>query len=151
MIDELTAQKYRRNIAPGRLRFVYQLRAESHEAPKPSGRVNYCVKTLDYENAMEGPKHLAQGWQICAQKLRTVQKRVLGKNAVGPLLFDHLPSAFRIPQETREALRSASRPGNRNMRGIQSWHGTFPIKSSGLRQMARARVHVLHYNQHIAA
>ena len=47
----------------------------SHALLMPGGRTtHHCVKMPDYENPMEGPKHMAQGWAIRAQKLRTVQK-----------------------------------------------------------------------------
>jgi len=43
----------------------------------------------------------------------------LGKNAVGPLLFGHLPSAFGIPPEAYSAYEAE----DRNMSAIQGWRG----------------------------
>ena len=73
----LNAKKKREAVpshAPGRPRPVPPLRSHALLTPEGNGRTHHCVKTPDYENAMERTKHLAQGWQICAQKLRTVRK-----------------------------------------------------------------------------
>ena len=48
-------------------------------------------------------------------RVRALQGRVLAEKTLGPLLFDHLPSAFGLPQEAYQTLHSASRPGNRIM------------------------------------
>ena len=75
MIDERTAQKCRARYCARKAALsapVYRSHA-SFDARKV-GRTHHCVKTPDYENSMEGPKHLAQGWQLCAQKLRPVQR-----------------------------------------------------------------------------
>ena len=50
--------------------------------------------------------------------VRALQGRVLAEKTLGPVLFDHLPGAFGLPQEAYQALHLASRPGNRNMSGI---------------------------------
>jgi hypothetical protein len=42
--------------------------------------------------------------------VRALQGRVLAEKTLGALLFDHLPSAFRILQEAHQALHLASRP-----------------------------------------
>ena len=41
--------------------------------------------------------------------VRALQGRVLAEKTVGPFLLDHLPRAFRLPQEAYQALHSASR------------------------------------------
>jgi hypothetical protein len=43
---------------------------------------------------------------LCILTLRTLPTTVLEKDAVGAFLFDHLPSAFRLPQEAHQALHS---------------------------------------------
>jgi hypothetical protein len=40
---------------------------------------------------------------------------VLAEKAVSPVLFDHLPSAFRIPQEAYQVPHSAYEAEDRNM------------------------------------
>ena len=57
-------------------------------------------------------------------EISSLERRIdaidLTPRVMAPGLFDHLPSAFRIPQEAHQALHSASRPGNRNMSGIRA-------------------------------
>ena len=63
--------------------------------------------------------------------VRALQGRVLAEKTLGALLFDHLPSAFGIPQEAHQALHSASRPGNRNMSGIRAGTGLPDQRQAG--------------------
>jgi hypothetical protein len=45
------------------------------------------------------------------------------KATQGPLLFDHLPSALGLLQETYQMLHRTNEAEDRNMRAIQSWSG----------------------------
>jgi hypothetical protein len=114
LIDELKAQKCRAKFFARKAAFYAPVACRKPRTLKTITDTS-LRKTSDYENAMEGPKHLAEGWQIGAQKLRPVQKWVLGKNAVGPVLFDHLPSAFGIPQEAYRVPHSTYEAEDRNM------------------------------------
>ena len=55
--------------------------------------------------------------------MRALQGRGLAEKTVGPVLFDHLPSAFGIPQEAYHVLHSANEARGRNMSAIRAGTG----------------------------
>jgi hypothetical protein len=73
LIDELKAQKCRAKFFARKAAFYAPVACRKPRTLKTITDTS-LRKTSDYENAMEGPKHLAEGWQIGAQKLRPVQK-----------------------------------------------------------------------------
>jgi hypothetical protein len=63
--------------------------------------------------------------------VRALQGCVLAEKTLGALLFDHLSSAFGIPQEAYQAPHSANRPGNRNKSGIRAGTGLPDQRQAG--------------------
>ncbi len=63
--------------------------------------------------------------------VRALQGCVLAEKTVGPVLFDHLPSAFGIPQEAYQALHSANEARGRNMSGITAGTGLPDQRQAG--------------------
>jgi hypothetical protein len=50
--------------------------------------------------------------------VRALQGGVLAKKTVGPVLLDHLPSAFGIPQEACQGMRSTNKAEDWNMSAL---------------------------------
>src|SRR4030095_14290060 len=63
--------------------------------------------------------------------VRALQGCVLAEKTLGALLFDHLSSAFGIPQEAYQAPHSGNRPGNRNKSGIRAGTGLPEQRQAG--------------------
>ena len=63
--------------------------------------------------------------------VRALQGRVLAEKTLGPLLFDHLPSAFGVLQEAYLLSHSANEARGRNMSGVRAGTGLPDQRQAG--------------------
>ena len=122
-----------RDIAPGRLRFAYQLRIDSHETLQSHQQAHHCVKRPDCENAMEGPNIWRKDGKFVHRNCEQCRSEFWAKMPWAAFVrrlaecFPHTTEARHVPHSINEAER-------RKYERDQSWHGTSRPTSSGLRQ-----------------